>query len=61
MKIYTGKKPNLGPGDIFIIEDGNKKILDPAPSQKLYNHSPDGFNWGYSGSRSCSSCPWNFT
>ncbi|GAI60454.1 unnamed protein product [marine sediment metagenome] len=50
MKIYTGKKNNLGPADIFIIEDGNKKILDPAPSQKLYNHSPDGFNWGYSGS-----------
>jgi len=24
--------------------------LDPAPSQKVYNHSPDGFNWGYSGS-----------
>lgn len=50
MKIYTGKKPNLGPCDIFIIEDGNKKILDPSPSQKLYNHSPDGFNWGYNGS-----------
>jgi len=24
--------------------------LDPSPSQKLYNHSPDGFQWGYGGS-----------
>lgn len=24
--------------------------LDPAPSQELCNHSPDGFSWGYSGS-----------
>ena len=26
------------------------KWLDPAPSQKYYNHSPDGFSWGYGGS-----------
>lgn len=26
------------------------KFLDPRPSQKLHNHSPDGFNWGYGGS-----------
>lgn len=24
--------------------------LSPAPSQKLRNHSPDGFMWGYGGS-----------
>lgn len=24
--------------------------LDPRPSQKFRNHSPDGFNWGYGGS-----------
>lgn len=28
----------------------NGKRLDPAPSQKVRNHSPDGFNWGYGGS-----------
>lgn len=28
--------------------DGHR--LDPAPSQKYRNHSPDGFNWGYGGS-----------
>jgi len=26
------------------------KYLDPAPSQKYHNHSPDGFSHGYSGS-----------
>lgn len=24
--------------------------LLPGPSQKVWNHSPDGFNWGYGGS-----------
>lgn len=24
--------------------------LDPSDSQKVYNHSPDGFAWGYAGS-----------
>ena len=28
----------------------NEEQLDPKPSQKLVNHSPDGFNWGYGGS-----------
>lgn len=26
------------------------KALDPRPSQKVFNHSPDGFAWGYGGS-----------
>lgn len=25
-------------------------MLDPARSQRLFNHSPDGFSWGYGGS-----------
>lgn len=28
----------------------NGKVLSPAKSQKIWNHSPDGFNWGYGGS-----------
>ena len=28
----------------------NGKILSPAKSQKVRNHSPDGFAWGYGGS-----------
>lgn len=31
-----------------VMIDG--EILDPKRSQKAYNHSPDGFNWGYGGS-----------
>ncbi len=26
------------------------RLLRPERSQKVYNHSPDGFNWGYGGS-----------
>lgn len=26
------------------------KLLSPQKSQKIVNHSPDGFNWGYGGS-----------
>jgi len=26
------------------------EVFDPAPSQEIYNHSPDGFSWGYRGS-----------
>lgn len=26
------------------------ELLDPGPSQKVHNHSPDGFSWGYGGS-----------
>lgn len=28
----------------------NNTLLDPAKSQDITNHSPDGFNWGYPGS-----------
>lgn len=28
----------------------NGEHLSPEASQKIRNHSPDGFNWGYSGS-----------
>ena len=28
----------------------HNEVLDPGPSQALYNHSPDGFAWGYGGS-----------
>jgi hypothetical protein len=27
----------------------NGRFLDPQVSQRLMNHSPDGFSWGYSG------------
>jgi hypothetical protein len=28
----------------------NGKLLKPRESQRVYNHSPDGFAWGYGGS-----------
>ena len=28
----------------------NGEYLDPRPSQRIANHSPDGFNWSYGGS-----------
>lgn len=28
----------------------NGLLLDPADSLEVFNHSPDGFNWGYAGS-----------
>lgn len=35
-------------GRAVVYADGEP--LDPKPSQKVFNHSPDGFNWGYGGS-----------
>lgn len=32
--------------DVFIDDEQ----LSPARSQSVWNHSPDGFNWGYHGS-----------
>lgn len=34
------------PKEVYL--DG--ELLTPEASQKLRNHSPDGFEWGYSGS-----------
>lgn len=28
----------------------DEEFLNPHYSQQIYNHSPDGFNWGYGGS-----------
>jgi len=35
-------------GNLVVRLDG--RVLDPARSQKVWNHSPDGFAWGYGGS-----------
>ena len=44
MKIHL--KGNFETRDIWV----NGKKLSPKKSQKIRNHSPDGFNWGYGGS-----------
>lgn len=52
--VYRGVRPTEPGRDtdsstpVYVTVD--KEILSPAPSLKLRNHSPDGFNWGYSGS-----------
>jgi hypothetical protein len=47
MSIYRGYRyQDAGP--LVVTKDGAP--LSPAPSQKLFNHSPDGFQWGYGGS-----------
>ena len=48
-------KHTLRSDNIRTMESGfrvwlDDKLLDPKPSQKVCNHSPDGFNWGYHGS-----------
>ena len=45
--VYRGE-PRRDPGGRVVTRDG--AILPLAPSQALWNHSPDGFNWGYGGS-----------
>lgn len=47
MSIYRGYSYQES-GALVVTKDGAP--LSPAPSQKLYNHSPDGFQWGYGGS-----------
>lgn len=37
------------PGDVNRVWINGKELL-PDKSQSVYNHSPDGFNWGYEGS-----------
>jgi len=52
--LYFGRRINhgVGPQPIYkkLLPDGEPTELSPEPSQKLRNHSPSGFNWGYSGS-----------
>lgn len=56
MKIYRGNRSegrDLSGGFIVKVEDTDTEtlvVLSAAASQKLVNHSPDGFNWGYGGS-----------
>lgn len=49
MKVYRGNRTGYD-RQVEVIEDGLSSDLSPEPSQDVVNHSPDGFNWGYSGS-----------
>lgn len=45
--IYRGTRTDSCT-DIRVTREG--QTFDPTPSQEIWNHSPDGFNWGYGGS-----------
>ncbi len=48
---YKGVKSDSGGAKtVFRVEDGRIATLQPERSQRVWNHSPDGFNWGYGGS-----------
>ena len=47
MTTYKGYKHSAC-GPQLVVKDDD--ILSPAPSQRLWNHSPSGFQWGYGGS-----------
>ena len=58
-KVYMGvpgTRTKMGGFPVYVypdaenMDENQKKELDPRPSQKLVNHSPNGFNWGYAGS-----------
>jgi len=44
---YAGQRVHAG-GAQTVFRDG--EVLSAAPSRRLINHSPDGFQWGYCGS-----------
>lgn len=48
--IGTQTEGRVGPQPVVRHESSGDSILDPGPSQKVWNHSPDGFQWGYGGS-----------
>jgi hypothetical protein len=45
VELYTGFR--LGSR---VVVKADKEELSPARSLAVFNHSPDGFNWGYGGS-----------
>jgi len=50
MKTYRGDP--IDPNRITIQTEGvpGRTSLTPAASQRIINHSPDGFSWGFRGS-----------
>lgn len=48
MPTYKGLPERTSKGGFLVLKDD--KPLSPRRSQNVWNHSPDGFSWGYSGS-----------
>lgn len=49
-RIYFGRRDAHGPEVMVMEADGQCRMLNPARSLELQNHSPTGFEWGYGGS-----------
>ncbi len=48
-KVYIGKRVDLGQCRVCVhYPDGRVRPLNPR--NDVWNHSPDGFEWGYGGS-----------
>jgi len=48
MTVYRGHVHSDRAGSQLVTRD--EDLLSPGPSQRLWNHSPTGFSWGYGGS-----------
>jgi hypothetical protein len=46
--IYKGTRNDDSDAGLIVTRDD--LFFSPVPSQQLFNHSPDGFEWGYNGS-----------
>lgn len=49
-KLIRLKGEPLEAGRVWYLEDNRWVEIPLEPSLKVYNHSPTGFAWGYSGS-----------
>lgn len=52
--IYRGRRTHsqgcVTGAAVTVTRQGVERPLDLQPSLKIWNHSPDGFEWGYGGS-----------
>ena len=50
MKAFVGIRDGNGLCHLYLKDGENLTKIPPDRSQAVYNHSPDGYEWGYSGS-----------
>ena len=50
MTAIRGYRDSEGICHLYIIEGEAEREISPDRSLQVYNHSPTGFEWGYSGS-----------
>ena len=50
MKAFVGIRDSDGTCHLYLKDSENLTKIPPDRSQAVYNHSPDGYEWGYGGS-----------